>query len=247
MRNYLDLVQKVLVNGHALPPAREGQPGRKSLFGEQLRFDCKEVPIMTTKKLYWKSVRKELLWFLRGETNVSTLGCSIWDKWADSKGECGPIYGKQWRDWNGIDQIGELVQAMKERSTSRRLLVSAWNVGELGQMSLVPCHCLFQVHIVRDEFVLHLYQRSADLMVGVPFNILSYYMLMHWLELQTGLRKKELVITFGDVHIYDDHVDGALEQLRREPLDRKAVKLDGLLNVDGQYFSHGPIEFMVHE
>ncbi len=200
--------------------------GTRSVFGHQMRFNMAEgFPLLTTKKLHLKSIIYELLWFLRGDTNVRYLqehGVSIWDEWADASGELGPVYGHQWRSWpdyNGgtIDQISNLVQQIRTNPDSRRLLVSAWNVAEVDQMALPPCHCLFQFYVADGKLSLQLYQRSADVFLGVPFNIASYALLLQMMAQVTGLQCGDFVHTLGDAHIYLNHLEQVQLQLTREP------------------------------
>ena len=200
--------------------------GTLSVFGYQMRFDLANgFPLLTTKKLHLKSIIHELLWFLRGETNVSYLnenGVSIWDEWADENGELGPVYGAQWRSWrapNGatIDQIGQLIEKLKLEPLSRRHIVSAWNVAELGDMALPPCHAFFQFYVAENGLSCQLYQRSADLFLGVPFNIASYALLLQMVAQVTGYQAREFIHTFGDVHLYINHVEQAHQQLKRTP------------------------------
>ena len=200
--------------------------GALSLFGAQMRFDLAQgFPLLTTKKLHVKSIIHELLWFLQGSTNVRYLnehGVSIWDEWADANGELGPVYGRQWRSWPApdgrhIDQIAKVVEGLKRDPDSRRHIVSAWNVGELDRMALPPCHCLFQFYVAEGKLSCQLYQRSADMFLGVPFNIASYALLTQMVAQVTGLKPGEFVHTFGDVHLYLNHVDQADEQLTRSP------------------------------
>ena len=200
--------------------------GTRSVFGHQMRFDMNEgFPLLTTKKLHLKSIIYELLWFLRGDTNVKYLqehGVSIWDEWADPCGELGPVYGHQWRSWpdyqgGTIDQIAKLVEQIKTNPDSRRLLVSAWNVAEVDQMALPPCHCLFQFYVADGKLSLQLYQRSADVFLGVPFNIASYALLLMMMAQVTGLRCGDFVHTLGDAHIYLNHLEQVNLQLTREP------------------------------
>ena len=200
--------------------------GTRSVFGHQMRFNMAEgFPLLTTKKLHLKSIIYELLWFLRGDTNVRYLqehGVSIWDEWADASGELGPVYGHQWRSWpdyNGgsIDQISNLVQQIRTNPDSRRLLVSAWNVAEVDQMALPPCHCLFQFYVADGKLSLQLYQRSADVFLGVPFNIASYALLLQMMAQVTGHQCGDFVHTFGDAHIYLNHLEQVQLQLTREP------------------------------
>jgi thymidylate synthase len=224
MRQYLDLLARVRETG-TLKGDRT-KTGTLSLFGPQLRFDLAQgFPLVTTKRLHVKSIIHELLWFLQGATNVRYLhehGVTIWDEWADSEGELGPIYGRQWRSWptadgRHIDQIARVVEGLKRDPESRRHVVSAWNVGELDRMALVPCHCLFQFYVAEGKLSCHLYQRSADIFLGVPFNIASYALLTLMVAQVTGLGPGEFVHSFGDVHLYLTHLDQADEQLKRNP------------------------------
>lgn len=196
------------------------------MFGHQMRFDLNNgFPLVTTKKLHLKSIVHELLWFLAGDTNIAYLkakGVRIWDEWADENGELGPVYGRQWRSWpapNGetIDQISEILSEIRRNPSSRRLVVSAWNVAELDRMALAPCHCLFQFYVADGKLSCQLYQRSADVFLGVPFNIASYALLTMMMARATGLKPGDFVHTFGDAHLYLNHLDQAREQLRREP------------------------------
>lgn len=224
MRQYLDLMQRALDDG-AIQHDRTGV-GTRSVFGAQMRFDLSQgFPVLTTKKLHLRSIIVELLWFLRGDTNVGWLRdrkVSIWDEWADEKGDLGPVYGKQWRDWEAadgrhIDQIAELLETIRTSPASRRQIVTAWNPGELHAMALSPCHCLFQTHVANGKLSLQLYQRSADIFLGVPFNIASYALLTHMLAQQAGLEVGDFIWTGGDCHLYENHLDQAREQLTREP------------------------------
>jgi thymidylate synthase len=224
MRQYLDLMQRALGDG-AIQHDRTGV-GTRSVFGAQMRFDLsKGFPVLTTKKLHLRSIIVELLWFLRGDTNVGWLRdrkVSIWDEWADENGDLGPVYGKQWRDWETadgrhIDQIAELLETIRTSPASRRQIVTAWNPGELHAMALSPCHCLFQTHVANGKLSLQLYQRSADIFLGVPFNIASYALLTHMLAQQAGLAVGDFIWTGGDCHLYENHLDQAREQLTREP------------------------------
>jgi thymidylate synthase len=224
MRQYLDLMQRALDYG-AIQTDRTGV-GTRSVFGHQMRFDLAQgFPVLTTKKLHLKSIIVELLWFLRGDTNVRWLqerGVSIWNEWADDAGELGPVYGKQWRDWTTadgrhIDQIAELVATIRRDPASRRQIVTAWNPGELHAMALSPCHCLFQTHVANGRLSLQLYQRSADIFLGVPFNIASYALLTHMLAQQCDLEVGEFIWTGGDCHLYENHLEQAREQLSRTP------------------------------
>ena len=224
MRQYLDLLQQIIDTGSSKTD-RTGT-GTKSCFGYQMRFDLSDgFPLVTTKKLHLKSIVYELLWFLRGETNIAYLkdhGVSIWDEWADANGELGPVYGKQWRSWEGangktVDQIAQVIEQIKKTPDSRRLIVSAWNVAELPEMALMPCHALFQFYVVEGRLSCQLYQRSADVFLGVPFNIASYALLTHMVAQVSGLEAGDFVHTLGDAHLYSNHFEQAREQLGREP------------------------------
>jgi thymidylate synthase len=224
MRAYLELVQDVL--DHGVQKHDRTGTGTLSVFGRQLRFDLQAgFPLVTTKKVHLKSIVVELLWFLRGDTNVEFLhehGVSIWDEWADERGELGPVYGKQWRSWptqggGAVDQMSALVDRIRSDPDSRRHVVSAWNVAELDRMALMPCHCLFQFWVGGGRLSCQLYQRSADLFLGVPFNIASYALLTMMIAQVADLEPGELVHTFGDAHLYLDHLDQARLQLGREP------------------------------
>lgn len=225
MRTYLQLLEHILQHG-TKKTDRTGT-GTLSVFGYQMRFDLdKGFPLVTTKKLHMRSIVHELLWFLRGDTNIAYLkenGVTIWDEWADSNGDLGPVYGKQWRSWptadgRTIDQLSELLQQIKSNPDSRRLIVSAWNVGELDQMALMPCHALFQFYVADNKLSCQLYQRSADVFLGVPFNIASYALLTHMVAQQCNLDVGEFVWTGGDCHLYLNHLEQARTQLEREPL-----------------------------
>jgi len=233
MQNYLNLLQDILENG-ANKTDRTGI-GTRSLFGYQLRFNLSEgFPLITTKKLHLKSIIHELLWFLKGETNIGYLkenGVSIWNEWADENGDLGPIYGSQWRNWKGadgrkIDQISEVIKEIKENPDSRRLIVSAWNVAEIPNMALAPCHAMFQFYVVDGKLSLQLYQRSADVFLGVPFNIASYSLLLMMVAQVTNLKVGDFIHSFGDVHIYSNHFEQAKIQLSREPKTLPTMKLN---------------------
>ncbi len=233
MRQYLDLLRLVLEHGH--PKEDRTGTGTLSVFGHQARYDLAAgFPLVTTKKLHLKAIVEELLWFLRGETNVRSLqaaGVTIWDEWADEAGELGPVYGRQWRSWplpggGHVDQIAEVVRQIRETPDSRRMIVSAWNVAELPAMALAPCHTLFQFSVTRGRLSCQLYQRSADVFLGVPFNIASYALLTHMLAQVTGLEAGEFVHTLGDAHLYRNHVDQARLQLEREPRPLPTLRLD---------------------
>lgn len=228
MRQYHELLEDVLRNGEKRTD-RTGT-GTLSVFGRQARYDLREgFPCLTTKKLHLRSIIHELLWFLRGETNIASLKAEnvrIWDEWADAEGNLGPVYGKQWRSWStttgSVDQITELVEGLKENPHSRRHIVSAWNVGELAEMALPPCHLLFQFYVHQNDdgpsgLSCQLYQRSADLFLGVPFNIASYALLTQMVAQVCGLEAREFIHTFGDLHLYQNHLAQAREQLTRTP------------------------------
>ena len=232
MRQYLDLMELVLKTG-VKKTDRTGT-GTLSVFGHQMRFDLSEgFPLVTTKKVHLKSVVHELLWFLRGDTNTAYLrehGVSIWDEWADPQGELGPVYGKQWRSWaapNGhsIDQIQKLVHGLKTNPNSRRHIVSAWNPADVDDMALPPCHCLFQFFVADGKLSCQLYQRSADVFLGVPFNIASYALLTMMLAQVVGLEPGDFVHSFGDAHLYLNHLDQAELQLSREPLPLPTMQI----------------------
>jgi len=224
MQPYLDLLRDVL--NHGIRKSDRTGTGTLSVFGRQMRFDLEQgFPITTTKRLFLKGVIHELLWFLQGSTNIRYLndnGVHIWDEWADDAGELGPVYGAQWRHWRtaageSIDQIGGLIELLRTNPDSRRLLVSAWNVGELNAMRLPPCHCLFQLYVANGKLSCQLYQRSADLFLGVPFNIASYALLTMMIAQVTGLGRGEFIHTFGDAHIYVNHIEQVQTQLARQP------------------------------
>jgi len=224
MRQYLDLMQRVLDTGS--PRRDRTGTGTLSVFGHQMRFDLAVgFPVVTTKKLHLKSIIHELLWFLRGDTNVRYLrenGVSIWDEWADERGELGPVYGRQWRSWptadgGTVDQISDLLQRIRTDPDSRRLVISAWNVGELSRMALPPCHVLFQFYVLDGRLSCQLYQRSADIFLGVPFNIATYALLTMMVAQVTALQPGEFIHTFGDAHLYTNHIHQARLQLSREP------------------------------
>lgn len=233
MRAYLDLLDTLLQSG--TPKEDRTGTGTLSRFGHQLRFDLREgFPLVTTKKVHVRSVIVELLWFLRGDTNLRFLhehGVTIWDEWADVEGNLGPIYGHQWRSWGTpeggrIDQLAELVRSLQENPDSRRHIVSAWNVADLPTMALPPCHCLFQFYVAEGRLSCQLYQRSADVFLGVPFNIASYALLTMMLAQVSGLEPGDFVHTFGDVHLYRNHVEQARLQLSREPRGLPTLRLN---------------------
>ncbi|CCU79134.1 Thymidylate synthase [Halanaerobium saccharolyticum subsp. saccharolyticum DSM 6643] len=232
MKKYLEMCQHILDNG----VDREDRTGTgtRSIFGYQLRFDLeKGFPLMTTKKIYWKAVVHELLWFLKGDTNIKYLNDNnvhIWDEWADENGDLGNVYGHQWRSWEGrdgtIDQISKVIDQIRENPYSRRLIVNAWNVGDLDKMALPPCHLLFQFYVAEGKLSCQLYQRSCDTFLGVPFNIASYSLLTHMIAQVVGLEVGEFVWTGGDVHIYQNHFDQVKEQLSRKPRSLPQLKIN---------------------
>jgi thymidylate synthase len=233
MRQYLDLVQHILDDG--VQKADRTGTGTLSVFGYQMRFELSQgFPVLTTKKLHLKSIIYELLWFLKGETNVKYLndhGVSIWNEWADPEGELGPVYGAQWRSWRGaggrtIDQIGQVIDAIKTSPDSRRLIVSAWNVAEIDKMALPPCHALFQFYVAEGKLSCQLYQRSADVFIGVPFNIASYALLNLMVAHVCGLEPGEFIHTFGDAHLYLNHLEQARLQISRTPYPLPQMKLN---------------------
>jgi thymidylate synthase len=233
MKPYLDLLRHVLEHG-AEKTDRTGT-GTRSVFGWQMRFDLNQgFPLVTTKKLHLKSIVHELIWFLQGDTNIAYLkenGVSIWDEWADEHGDLGPVYGKQWRAWpaadgRAVDQIRWVVEEIKRNPDSRRLIVSAWNVGELPKMALMPCHALFQFYVANGKLSCQLYQRSGDIFLGVPFNIASYALLTHMVAKVCGLGVGDFVHTLGDAHLYSNHLEQARLQLTREPRALPRLKLN---------------------
>ncbi|SEW26005.1 thymidylate synthase [Chitinophaga sp. YR573] len=233
MEQYLHLLQHILDQGTEKTD-RTGT-GTISCFGYQMRFDLRDgLPLVTTKKLHLKSIIYELLWFLNGDTNVKYLqehGVKIWDEWADKNGDLGPVYGKQWRSWETrdgsvIDQISEAVKTIKNNPDSRRIIVNAWNVGDLPEMALSPCHCLFQFYVSNGRLSCQLYQRSADVFLGVPFNIASYAILTMMMAQVCGLEPGDFIHTFGDVHLYRNHLEQAKLQLVRKPFDLPVLKIN---------------------
>ena len=238
MQQYLDLLKKVRTEG-SHKGDRTGT-GTLSIFGYQMRFNLQEsFPLITTKKVHFKSVAYELLWFLRGETNIKFLkenSVRIWDEWADDNGDLGPVYGKQWRNWESTgksyDQILEVIEQIKSNPDSRRHIVSAWNVGDIPSMALAPCHNMFQFYVQDNKLSCQLYQRSADIFLGVPFNIASYALLTHMIAEVCSLEVGDFVHTFGDVHLYTNHLEQADEQLTRRPLSPPQIKLARRQNID---------------
>ena len=250
MKQYLDLLGHVLEHGTEKPD-RTGT-GTRSVFGWQMRFDLSEgFPLVTTKKLHLRSIIHELLWFLQGATNTAYLkdnNVSIWDEWADENGELGPVYGKQWRSWEGadgqaIDQVRWVVDEIRRNPDSRRLIVSAWNVADLPKMALMPCHTLFQFYVANGKLSCQLYQRSGDIFLGVPFNIASYALLTHMVAQVCGLGVGDFVHTLGDAHLYSNHFQQAREQLARTPRALPALKLNpGVKDIFGFRFEDVAIE-----
>jgi thymidylate synthase len=233
MKQYLELLRHVL--DHGVDKADRTGTGTRSVFGYQMRFDLGAgFPALTTKKLHLRSIIHELLWFLSGDTNIAYLnehGVSIWDEWADEHGNLGPVYGKQWRSWQTpagetIDQIANIVEAIQINPDSRRLIVSAWNVADIDKMKLPPCHCLFQFYVAEGELSCQLYQRSADLFLGVPFNIASYALLTMMIAQVTNLQPGEFIHTFGDVHLYSNHFEQARAQLTRTPRTLPTMRIN---------------------
>ena len=233
MQQYLTLLRHILDKG-VYKTDRTGT-GTQSVFGYQARFDLQEgFPLVTTKKVHLKSIIHELLWFLKGETNIAYLkehGVKIWDEWADEKGELGPVYGKQWRSWEGkdgntIDQVSDLITQIRKNPDSRRLIINAWNVADLPEMALMPCHTMFQFYVAGGKLSCQLYQRSADVFLGVPFNIASYALLTMMIAQVCDLEPGEFIHTFGDVHIYNNHMEQVKLQLTREPFPLPAMKLN---------------------
>jgi thymidylate synthase len=233
MQQYHNLLNRILDEGH--PKGDRTGTGTLSVFGHQMRFDLSQgFPLVTTKKLHLKSIVHELLWFLKGDTNIAYLkenGVSIWDEWADENGDLGPVYGKQWRSWarpdgGTVDQIAWVIDEIRRNPNSRRLVVSAWNPGELDQMALAPCHCLFQFYVADGRLSCQLYQRSADVFLGVPFNIASYALLTQMMAQATGLQPGDFVHSLGDAHLYSNHLEQARLQLTRELRPLPQLRLD---------------------
>jgi len=233
MIQYHDLLERILADG--VEKSDRTGTGTISIFGHQMRFDLSEgFPLVTTKKLHLKSIVYELLWFLRGDTNVKYLnehGVSIWDEWADERGELGPVYGQQWRSWpapdgGAIDQIADVIAMIRKSPDSRRLIVSAWNPPDIAKMALPPCHCLFQFYVARGKLSCQLYQRSADIFLGVPFNIASYALLTMMVAQVTGYKPGEFIHTFGDAHLYLNHIEQARLQLSRAPKQLPVMRLN---------------------
>ncbi len=253
MQQYLDLVRRVLDEG--VEKGDRTGTGTTSVFGHQMRFDLSQgFPIVTTKRIHLKSVVGELLWFLSGTTNVSWLqerGITIWDEWADDQGDLGPVYGYQWRSWptpdgRHVDQISQVIESIRTNPDSRRHLVSAWNVAELENMALPPCHAFFQFYVAEGKLSCQLYQRSADVFLGVPFNISSYALLTHMVAQVCELQVGDFVHTLGDAHLYSNHLDQARRQLEREPFDLPQLKLNPQISdIDG--FDFDDIELVGYQ
>lgn len=255
MRQYLDMLQYILDEGQAKGD-RTGT-GTRSVFGYQTRYNLQEgFPVLTTKKLHLKSIIYELLWMLNGESNIADLkdhGVHIWDKWADEDGELGPVYGVQWRSWNTaeghtIDQISQIIEVIKSNPNSRRLIVSAWNVGDIEAMALPPCHLLFQFYVIDGKLSCQLYQRSADVFLGVPFNIASYALLTIMVAQVCNLDVGEFVHTFGDLHLYNNHLEQAQLQLTRQPYPLPKMKLNPIVNsiTDFKYADFELVDYQFH-
>lgn len=250
MQAYLDLLRHIME--HGTDKSDRTGTGTRSIFGHQLRFDLSEgFPLLTTKKLHVKSIIHELLWFLQGSTNIGYLkehGVRIWDEWADAHGDLGPVYGKQWRSWEGadgktVDQIAEVVDQIRRNPDSRRMIVSAWNVAELPKMALMPCHALFQFYVADGKLSCQLYQRSADVFLGVPFNIASYALLTMMIAQVCDLRPGDFVHTFGDVHLYSNHFEQARLQLTREPRPLPQMHIDpAVKDIFGFRYEHFSLE-----
>jgi len=255
MIEYLELLDHILQNGESKND-RTGT-GTLSVFGYQMRFDLsKGFPLVTTKKLHIRSIVYELLWFLSGDTNIRYLndnGVSIWNEWADNNGDLGPVYGKQWRSWSSpnnetIDQISKLLVNIRKNPDSRRHIISAWNVSDVEHMALPPCHCLFQFYVSNNKLSCHLYQRSADVFLGVPFNIASYALLTHMIAHVSNLKVGDFVHTFGDAHIYTNHIEQVKMQLQRKPMSLPKIELNNSVNnlFDFQYEDIKIIDYEPH-
>ena len=254
MQTYLDLLRRILDEG--VERGDRTGTGTLSVFGHQMRFDLSQgFPAVTTKRLHWPSIIHELLWFLSGDTNVAYLQenkVRIWNEWADENGDLGPVYGKQWRKWESkdgrvIDQISEAIYLIKTNPSSRRILVSAWNVGELEDMALMPCHAFFQFYVADGKLSCQLYQRSADVFLGVPFNIASYALLTHMMAQVCELEVGDFVHTIGDAHLYLNHLEQAKEQITREPLPLPTIKLDSsIMDIDTFTAEHIEVEGYQH-
>ncbi|MEL6388920.1 MAG: thymidylate synthase [Bacteroidota bacterium] len=246
MKQYIELLRHIL--DHGVDKGDRTGTGTRSCFGYQMRFDLAVgFPLLTTKKLHLRSIIHELFWFIRGETNIRYLQenkVRIWDEWADQSGDLGPVYGKQWRRWEGADgkihdQLAEVIDTIKKNPNSRRMIVSAWNVGELQEMALMPCHCLFQFYVADGKLSCQLYQRSADTFLGVPFNIASYALLTMMIAQVCDLGVGEFVHTFGDVHLYSNHLEQARLQIEREPRNLPVMKIDpNVMDIEDFRYEH---------
>ncbi len=250
MRQYLDLLQDIMDNG--VDKTDRTGVGTRSVFGRQMRFDLsKGFPLVTTKKVHLKSIIYELLWFIKGDTNVKYLqdnGVRIWNEWADENGDLGPVYGSQWRNWNGegIDQLAEVIERIKNNPNDRRMIVTAWNPSKIGQMKLPPCHMLFQFYVANGKLSCMLYQRSCDMFLGVPFNIASYALLTMMIAQVSGLKAGEFIHTLGDTHIYHNHFEQVKEQLSRTPLPLPTMKINPLIK-DINDFKYDDFELVGYE
>lgn len=250
MRQYLDLLQDIMDNG--VDKIDRTGVGTRSVFGRQMRFDLsKGFPLVTTKKVHLKSIIYELLWFIKGDTNVKYLqdnGVRIWNEWADENGDLGPVYGSQWRNWNGegIDQLAEVIERIKNNPNDRRMIVTAWNPSKIGQMKLPPCHMLFQFYVANGKLSCMLYQRSCDMFLGVPFNIASYALLTMMIAQVSGLKAGEFIHTLGDTHIYHNHFEQVKEQLSRTPLPLPTMKINPLIK-DINDFKYDDFELVGYE
>lgn len=253
MQQYLDLLRDVMQNG--VDKMDRTGVGTRSVFGRQMRFDLNEgFPLMTTKKMHLKSIIYELLWFLKGDTNVKYLqehGVRIWNEWADENGDLGPVYGSQWRNWNGegIDQIAEVIEKLKKTPNDRRLIVSAWNVGKIAQMHLPPCHMMFQFYVANNKLSCMLYQRSCDMFLGVPFNIASYALLTMMIAQVCGYELGEFIHTLGDTHIYHNHFEQVREQLLRTPYKLPKMRINPEVKDinDFKYEDFELVDYKCHE
>ncbi len=250
MRQYLDLLQDIMDNG--VDKTDRTGVGTRSVFGRQMRFDLsKGFPLVTTKKVHLKSIIYELLWFIKGDTNVKYLqdnGVRIWNEWADENGNLGPVYGSQWRNWNGegIDQLAEVIERIKNNPNDRRMIVTAWNPSKIGQMKLPPCHMMFQFYVANGKLSCMLYQRSCDMFLGVPFNIASYALLTMMIAQVCGLKAGEFIHTLGDTHIYHNHFEQVKEQLSRTPLPLPTMKINPLIK-DINDFKYEDFELVGYE
>lgn len=250
MKQYLNLLQDIM--DHGVDKMDRTGVGTRSVFGRQMRFDLEDgFPLVTTKKVHLKSIIHELLWFIKGETNIKYLqenGVRIWNEWADENGELGPVYGSQWRNWNGegIDQLADVIERLKSKPNDRRMIVSAWNVSKINEMKLPPCHMMFQFYVANGHLSCMLYQRSCDMFLGVPFNIASYALLTMMIAQVCGLKTGEFIHTLGDTHIYHNHFDQVREQLSRKPLRLPQMKINPLIK-DINAFRYEDFELIGYE